>query len=780
MTSSSHTRSEEPPVEDGSFSETRAESRTTQNRDRVFLMTDSLETGGSERQFAALAGSLNRENFSVHLGCLQRKGPFLESLGDVTEFPLGGSLYGAASLRARWRLSRYFKRHEIGIAHAFDFYSNLVLIPAARYARVPVVIGSQRQLGDLLTSRQERAQAHALRWCDTVVCNSRAAAGRLMTLGLRENQLTVIGNGLPAEAFAETRPALVRSPEDLRIGMIARMNTRSKNHHLFLRAAARLRGRFPALQWVLVGDGPLRPELEREARDLGLGDSVLFLGDRRDVPAVLASLDLTVLPSASESLSNVILESMAAGVPVVANRVGGNIELVTEDRGVLVPPNDEEALAGAIDRLLRDAPLRRVLGRNANAFARENFTLEHMRKRHEALYRELLEKKLSRAGSVRLNRNSSKPDRVRVAIVAASLQYVGGQSVQADLLLRHWRDDPSVDVKFIPIDPAFPRFLRWAERLPVLRTVIRQPLYLMNLWRGLKDADIAHIFSASYWSFLIAPAPALWIAGLRGKKTIIHYHSGEARDHLRRFRSARAILAKADRLVVPSGYLVEVFREFGLETQAVPNIVDMSQFSFRERRPLRPHLICTRGFHPYYGVDVVVKAFAEVQKQFPEARLDLVGKGPCEEQIRALVRELNLSGVNFTGVASREAIGRFYEQADIFINASWLDNMPVSILEAFACGTPVVSTAAESIPYLVEHESTGLLSPVGDASALAGNVIRLLRDPQLSSRLALNAYDKSQSYRWPVVREQWLDTYRALQCRSEHAQNNLAVPAEKS
>ncbi len=771
---------EEPPLEAADLSEASGESSTTPNGDGVFLMTDSLETGGSERQFAALARSLNREMFRVHLGCLQRRGPFLGNLGDVTEFPVGGSLYGAASLKIRWRLARYLKSHEIGIAHAFDFYTNFVLIPAARWARVPVVIGSQRQLGDLLTRRQERAQAMVLRWCDTVVCNSRAAAARLMTLGLRESQLAIIGNGLPAEAFADTPPALARSRDVLRVGMIARMNTRSKNHRLFLRAAARLRDRFPALQFVLVGDGSLRQELEREARDIGLGNSVLFLGDRRDIPAVLASLDITVLPSASESLSNVILESMAAGVPVVANRVGGNCELVTEDRGLLVPPNDDKALAGAIERLLRDAPLRRVLGCNANAFARENFTLEQMRKRHEALYHDLLEKKRSRAETVRLNRTSSNADRLRVAIVAASLQYVGGQSVQADLLLRHWQDDPAVQARFIAIDPALPWLVRWAEHVPFLRTLIRQPLYLLNLWRGLKDADIAHIFSASYWSFLVAPAPALWIAHLRGKKAIIHYHSGEARDHLQRFRSAWAILSKADRLVVPSGYLVHVFREFGLEAQAVPNIVDMTQFSFRERRPLRPHLICTRGFHGYYGVDVVVRAFAELQKQFPEARLDLVGKGPSEEEIRALVRELNLSGVNFTGVASREGIGRFYDQADIFVNASWLDNMPVSILEAFACGTPVVSTVAESIPYLVEHESTGLLSPVGDAQALAGNVIRLLRDPELSARLALKAYDKSQSYRWPVVREQWLETYRSLKSRSEQAANKLVVPAERS
>ena len=106
--------------------------------------------------------------------------------------------------------------------------------------------------------------------------------------------------------------------------MIARMNAQSKNHKMFLRAAARLCGRFPDVEFVLVGDGPLRPELEREAESLGLKAQVSFLGDRQDIPAVLASLDVCVLPSSSESLSNAILESMAAGVPVVASRVGGN------------------------------------------------------------------------------------------------------------------------------------------------------------------------------------------------------------------------------------------------------------------------------------------------------------------------------------------------------------------------------------------------------------------------------------------------------------------------
>jgi glycosyltransferase involved in cell wall biosynthesis len=357
--------------------------------------------------------------------------------------------------------------------------------------------------------------------------------------------------------------------------------------------------------------------------------------------------------------------------------------------------------------------------------------------------------------------------RRKVTIVAPSSRYVGGQSVQAELILRHWKDDPDVEERFIPIDPVLPPHLRWIERIPLLRTMFRQPFYLHSLWQGLADTDVAHIFSASYWSFLIAPAPALWVARLRGVKTIIHYHSGEARDHLRRFRSARSILRKSDRLVVPSEYLIRVFQEFGLEARAVPNIVDEIQFTFRERRPLRPHLICTRGFHPYYGVDAVVRAFSEVQKEFPDARLDLVGKGPTEAEIRALVRDLNVSEVHFRGVASRGEIGRFYDEADIFINASWLDNMPVSIQEAFACGMPVVSTAAESIPYFVEHERTGLLSEVGNVQALAENVIRLLRNPELATRLASNAYRQAEAYRWPQVRGEWLEIYDSVNpCRT--------------
>jgi L-malate glycosyltransferase len=367
----------------------------------------------------------------------------------------------------------------------------------------------------------------------------------------------------------------------------------------------------------------------------------------------------------------------------------------------------------------------------------------------------------SKRSSTRISRTVVRAP-LRVAIVAASLRYVGGQSVQADLLASYWQGDSEVQAEFVPIDPPFPRWLRWIEKLPYLRTAVRQPLYLCALWRGLKRANMVHIFSASYWSFLLVSVPAWIVAHLQGKKVLLHYHSGEARDHLRRFRSSRPILERMDMLVVPSGYLADVFSEFGLKAKIVPNIVDPSQFSFKRRNPLRPHLVCTRGFGSYYRIDLVVRAFALVQKVYPEALLDLVGGGPLEEKVRELVSQLGLSGVRFLGVVSHADIGKAYDDADIFVNASSLDNMPVSVIEAFACGTPVVTTAPEGMTYLVDQERTGLLSPVGEAASLAENILRLLKDSELSNKLAISAYEESQRYRWTAVREQWLTAYRTL------------------
>jgi glycosyltransferase involved in cell wall biosynthesis len=363
-------------------------------RPALFLMTNTLETGGSERQFVTMASALQRERFSVDLGCLRPFGPFLSEVPGILEFSAGGSLFGWQSIRSRMALARFLRAQKTAVAHAFDFYSNLMMIPAARLAGVPVVLGSHRQLGDLLTSTQFRAQNAVFRMCDRVVCNSRAAAECLRSTGMQGGKLEIIPNGLPEELFARVEPALPRVSGVVRVGMIARMNHAVKKHDLFLRVAARVASRVPHLRVVLVGDGPLRADLEKLAEGLKMRDRVDFLGDRRDIRAILASLDITVLPSSSESLSNVIMESMAAGVPVVASNVGGNPELVENGKtGFLFAAGNEEQFADALEKLVAQPELRKQFGSSARQQALAEYSIPRVRDRYQDLYMSLLAEK---------------------------------------------------------------------------------------------------------------------------------------------------------------------------------------------------------------------------------------------------------------------------------------------------------------------------------------------------------------------------------------------------
>ncbi len=202
-------------------------SQAAPRRARVFLMSNNLETGGSERQFAMMAQALRGGIFEVELGCLGRSGAFLEGLGPISEFRVGGSFLSVQAWKSRFALRRHLRQQEISVAHSFDFYTNLMLIPTARLAGIPAVIGSQRQLGDLLPPMKRAVQVRILGLCDRVVCNSRAAADLLREQGVAARKLAVIPNGLPAEAFAETAPALPQRPGVLRVGAHERASKKS-------------------------------------------------------------------------------------------------------------------------------------------------------------------------------------------------------------------------------------------------------------------------------------------------------------------------------------------------------------------------------------------------------------------------------------------------------------------------------------------------------------------------------------------------------------------------
>jgi L-malate glycosyltransferase len=347
-------------------------------------------------------------------------------------------------------------------------------------------------------------------------------------------------------------------------------------------------------------------------------------------------------------------------------------------------------------------------------------------------------------------------------MVAPSLRILGGQAVQADRLLRAWRGDAEVDAWLVPVNPLPPRPLRFAGDVKYVRTVATELTYVPLLMRELARADVVHVFSASYTSFLLAPLPAMLAARLLGRPVILNYRSGEAPDHLGHSAVARAAIARVDKNIVPSRFLVDVFARFGIGAEIIPNLIDLDRFRFRRRESLRPRLVSTRNFDGLYNVGCTLRAFRLVQDRWPDAALTLVGGGAEEPSLRALASTLRLRNVEFAGRVPPDEIARFYAEHDIYVQSPNIDNMPTSVIEAYASGLPVVSTDAGGVPAILTHGVHGLLAPIDDHAALAAHVIRLIDEPPLARAFAAAAYATCQACTWPAVREQWLRAYRGV------------------
>jgi glycosyltransferase involved in cell wall biosynthesis len=346
----------------------------------------------------------------------------------------------------------------------------------------------------------------------------------------------------------------------------------------------------------------------------------------------------------------------------------------------------------------------------------------------------------------------------RVAMVGFSLDIVGGQGVQAATLIAELRRD-GYEVRFVPFNPRFPRLIRNARRYRYIRTVLNQALYLPSL-PGLRNADVVHVFSASYWSFVLASAPAIVAARSLGKRTVLHYHSGEADDHLARWGWwVHPWLALVDEIVVPSDYLRRVFARYGYPARVIRNVVDTTSFRYRERTPLRPRLLSARNLEPHYRVDNTLEAFALLRARYPEATLTVAGSGSEEGRLRRRADSLGAGAVDFTGRVEPVAMTGLYDRAEVFVNSSVIDNQPVSVLEAFAAGLPVVSTATGDLASMVRDGETGLVVPPDNPAALAKAVARLLDDPERARLMTLRAREEVGRYTWPRVRETWTAVY---------------------
>ncbi|MEK7792847.1 MAG: glycosyltransferase family 4 protein [Pseudomonadota bacterium] len=306
----------------------------------------------------------------------------------------------------------------------------------------------------------------------------------------------------------------------------------------------------------------------------------------------------------------------------------------------------------------------------------------------------------------------------------------------------------------------------WVGRIWGLRAIFRLVPYLIHLWQAASKVQLFHIMANSGWSWHLFAAPAIWIAWFKGKPVIVNYRGGEAEAFFQQsFFWIKPSLLRTRTIIVPSGFLKAVFAKNGFSATIVPNIIDLTKFSANIRHktthdPDFPHIIVTRNLESIYDNATAIRAFRVVKNIFHNARLTIAGSGPERQMLEDLVDELVLQdAVTFAGRIDNDAMADLYRTADLMVNASLVDNMPISILEALASSVPVVSTSAGGIPFLVEHGKTALLVPIQDPIAMSEAILQVLKNPVITQNLVKQGLESIQKYTWPFVKNHLLAIY---------------------
>jgi glycosyltransferase involved in cell wall biosynthesis len=356
----------------------------------VFLLT-SFDVGGTERQMVELLRRLDRTTFDIHLACFHRRGALesraTERIASIAAFPIRG-FQRPSTLRHLLAFARWCRRLDARIVHTCELYANIFGLPGAALAGVPFRIGNRRELRTPDKSAAQIAcQRVAYKAAHAVVANSIAAARQLESEGVPQGKIRTIPNGVDCSTF---RPIGERRGLR-RIVTVANLRA-EKGHDTLVAAAPRIVRHQPDVEFCIVGDGPERAAIAEQVSARGLGSHFRFLGQRDDVPALLASSDLFVLPSRTEACPNGVLEAMACALPIVATRVGGIPELIEHGTdGLLVDAGAPDALAGALIDLMEGPDRALRLGRAARERAERSFSLDVMVARFEQLYLSRLE-----------------------------------------------------------------------------------------------------------------------------------------------------------------------------------------------------------------------------------------------------------------------------------------------------------------------------------------------------------------------------------------------------
>lgn len=760
---------------------------------RILLLIDELDIGGTEQQILELVKRLDRHKYTPMVCCFRpgRVSKEIEALG-VPVFTLRKKT--KLDLSLLFSLIRLIRRERIDLVQTYLFTANTWARLAAVLAGAPLIVSSERNV-NMWEKRYKQILGKILdRWTHATIANSGAVKEYLMSKGIAHEKIHVIYNGVDPERFSaavspETTKQTFAIPAQHRVvGMMARLEP-AKDVHTFLRAAAIIAEKTKDVSFLIVGGGSLQQDLKQEVRLLGIADRIIFTGPRRDIPHLLAACDLSVMSSLKEGMSNTIMESMAAGKPMVATNVGGNPELVVEgETGFLVPIRDPSALATAIDKVLAMPTLAQQMGEKARERIERLFSVNALVTATEQLYDKLVYCHLSSQLTGRTNdRTSIKENKMpshhrQLAFVVSQFpRYVDayflrevkaladrGIHFQIFSLLNFNGKVVHKDAQALLPQTVYIPFLLslrlWQAQLSFL---IRKPgKYFQALWGVLRG----------YWrsprslaKAIVVFPKSVYFARLVEEQEITHIHAnwashpavsamviaqltdvpwsfaGHASDIFLDTTMLKEKIRAAKFVVTCTHYNKKYLTEVGGSDTGHKIIasyhgVDLQKFTPAEKTEAEGfHILAVGTLLPCKGIPDLIEACRLLVQRGITFKCLIAGDGPERRALEEQIHCSNLANnISILGYVSQEALIPLYQQADVVALPALSDShfgIPNVLLEALAVKTPVICTPLPSLSEVIEDGWQGRYVPEQSPTALADALADLAHRPELRQRM---------------------------------------------
>ncbi len=719
-------------------------------RIKIVLLTDcfsSVTAGGAERQIYELARRLNKSKHDVTIASLEMTAPSKRDTVDINGFkfilfPLR-RIYGISGFVQGLNFFKFLKEEKADILMTFHFSSDMWGTILGKLAGVPVIISNRRDMGFWRSRRHIEAYKIINRWVDKIIVNAVATKTKfILEENLKADKVEVIYNGI--DILSQTNPDdVIRLKKQFNIkeDEIVIVHVASlkpvKGHEYLLRAIAQISYTVTHVRLVLIGKDELSGQLQALAQELGIEKHVLFLGSRDDARNLIALADICVLPSLSEGMSNAILEYMASAKPVVTTNVGGNPELIEHGcQGLLCPKENVLELKNALEELIADGHRRLVMGQNGLQKVQKDFSMGKMVSTYESLFSRLLE-----------------PPMMKVLHLISSNGLYGAERVI--LNLASYNGFPVTVAALKNIHNPHLEIIAEANRMGIKTAIFESSgrFDIKTIFRVrdyLKKEQIDLIHTHNYKSDILG----FFASFLTGKKWVATNHVWHGNDHkLKIYESIDAFILRFGTIIFAvSDEIREILIKKNInrnKVKVIHNGIDISAFNMPcDEEKLRQSLkiynhekvVSIVGrLSEEKGHQVFLNAAKEVLQKEKDVKFLIVGGGSLAEILKQQVQRMGLEKqVIFTGI--RQDIPQIYAISDILVNASSIEGLPMTILEAMAAKVPIIATPVGAVPQVITNGQNGMLVAVGDEVALAQSIIELLRSSHKSQLLAQEAY----------------------------------------